>query len=340
MRLNNVRQPSPTVINKAITNTNYRIQMPSTSVNPINNPSMKTLSQQSFKQPLIMASHHKNNHKTDLFLSNDNLNEISKEQTDDLNNIELRNPNDAKIALSVKRRRTYQPQGNNLTQPLHELVKSNDDDNLHSFSLDRTNSKSDLFFPKSDLNSSLNNFSLFNKNIRKKENSGQKLTSNLSSSTPPLFASQKFNVYPSKPIHKFKSIQLNVFNPSKSVQNKNIDKKNETTIKILILSNWGNDKEISCSEIDILGSNHFPLSVNKIYIEPLNHSSTKITKLVNRDMIKNEKKDMWYAKWPPNPPLQKISLIIKVDTVQENVDSMMFWPTTIDTTETLKSVEI
>lgn len=340
MRLSNVRQPSPTVITKATPNASYRIQMPLASGTQLYNPGMKTLSQQNFKQQtLIIGPHHKSNHKNDPFSSNDNF-DIFKEQSNGSNNIESKNPSDFKSQCPVKRRRTYQPQGANLTHPSHEHVKTSDDDNFHPISIEESNSKSDIYFPKCETTSSFNNFSLFNKSLKKKENSGQRLSNTLSTTTPPMFTSQKFNGLQSKSINKFKSIQFNVLNQSKNIQVKNADKKNETTIKILILSNYGNDKEISCSEIDILGANHFPLSVNKIYVEPLNHSSTKITKLINRDMIKNEKKDMWYAKWPPSPPLQKISLIIKVDTVPENVDSMRFWPTTIDPTANIKSVEI
>lgn len=352
MRLNNIAQSSLTVKSKVVTNPAFHIQTP-ISGNLFNNPNTKFMTQQHVKQPAIIASHHLNNPSNDLKIRNDQLNGSSDNLTENLHlpnngnlNTEINQLNEQRNRYHPHRRRTYQPQKNyNNQRPLTEQNKSNinDDDTYDPSLIDETNSKDRLKLSKSEITSSLNNLALINKNLKKKESGALKLSTNFSNTAPPLYSTQKISGLQSRSnvnINKFKSIQFNILSQSKSVKKQKIEKKNETTIKIAILSNWGNEKSISCSEIDILGSNHFPVTVNKIYVEPINHSSTRIMKLINRDMIKNEKKDMWYAKWPPTPPLQKISLIFKVNTISSEVDSMRFWPTSIDKTANLKSVEI
>ncbi|OHT07161.1 hypothetical protein TRFO_01285 [Tritrichomonas foetus] len=109
------------------------------------------------------------------------------------------------------------------------------------------------------------------------------------------------------------------------------------TIIIQIESNYGNPKKISCSSLDILGSHKRPLPIKSITYKSLPHCNT-LQKLVNGVLIKNNEKDIWWANWPPQPPMTNITIIIH--TIGEVPDSIRVWPNPMDPTSNLKNIKV
>lgn len=193
---------------------------------------------------------------------------------------------------------------------------------------DSFKAKSNLNFPfvNNDFSNSLNRLAQMNQKLQ--QNQSMKSAKNEST---PLFSRQSLASRSTTTRPEFQFI------PRLSEANKN---QNVSVIKITILSNWGHQDTVACSEIDMLGKNHFPLPVDRIYIEPVNHVCTKPNRLINGNMVKHTLDETWTAKWPPTPPLQSISIIIKANVFDNVVDSMRFWPTNISPTMNIKAVEI
>lgn len=113
------------------------------------------------------------------------------------------------------------------------------------------------------------------------------------------------------------------------------------TIKIRIISNYGDKEKLCCSEIDVLGSNKTQLAITKLELQPIKQHQNELLKLINGKLIKEDINDLWSVKWPPEPPLKAYDLVFIVHTFDDDIiDSIRIWPNTVEPDANIKRVTV
>ena len=111
------------------------------------------------------------------------------------------------------------------------------------------------------------------------------------------------------------------------------------TIKIRVRGNYGHPTTVSCSEIDVLGTNRRRIRILSIACEPIRQDKDVLSRLVNGRLFKESADECWSAQWPPEPPLVsfEIALIISGD---EDVHSLRIWPVEHDVSQNIRDVTV
>ncbi|OHS94365.1 hypothetical protein TRFO_11235 [Tritrichomonas foetus] len=153
---------------------------------------------------------------------------------------------------------------------------------------------------------------------------------------PAFLSSQKSQ--PLEPLEKIANEAYISGSKSKfSCMNQIITNRHEVIIRIN--SNWGNGSRISCSKIDIIGSQKKPLTINKITMFPIQDTIIDFDCLVSGSLIKDKDDPVWSMKWPPEAPLKNIDLIFDIMT-SDSLETIRIWPISFNIDENIKNASI
>ena len=110
-------------------------------------------------------------------------------------------------------------------------------------------------------------------------------------------------------------------------------------VKVRVHSNYGHPTTVSCSEMDVLGTNRRRLNILSVAAEPIKQDKAVLSRLVNGKLFKTTESECWTAKWPPEPPLISFEIGLMVNG-SEDIHSLRIWPVEHDLTQNIRHVSV
>lgn len=153
-------------------------------------------------------------------------------------------------------------------------------------------------------------------------------------------------------IHSFGSIEVYKMKPTTDSKEFRYNLKRPTTVSIFgdhdeeqekhrilfrILSNYGDESQISFSEIDILDSGNIPVKVVSAGIFPNMIYSDELKKLFNHQLISDSDTELWHHEWP----VSRGRIDLFVDFVSNDNDfTLRLWPNFFKPKSNIKHMQI
>jgi len=110
-------------------------------------------------------------------------------------------------------------------------------------------------------------------------------------------------------------------------------------IRVKILSNYGDAKEVSCSEIDVLDQQKISIPIIEYSYAQEWRPTKQLSELFNRVLIKNDVGSIWKEDWPPSYPYTYLELVIRLET-SRIIDSLRIWPQQFNKFSNIKDVVV
>ena len=128
---------------------------------------------------------------------------------------------------------------------------------------------------------------------------------------------------------------LNIQNKKFSFEEDDINNLTQTCL-IRILSNWGDENLISCSDILFLDDRHKSLPILSIQAEPIEINKTNLKNMFNGLMCKNNLNDCWISSWNHLNPIE----ITIITTNSGPISQIRFFNSSVQGKTAIKEIEV